>query len=238
MDVRGSCLCLVSTILLLLFASDRLPLLVSPHLDFGIQPSDISGQIYVIRRGFPEGEYLVIENRQPIKWSSNWPAGGIVIYHVDEKAPLQTKRGYPGKEGFPQDHYRVAVVQADRRYDIELGTNPGDETDFWTRGQELGPSEGGTVWPNTDSYQSGVLVPTNINIRILTPSAFIMAFQVTGLGNDDGGADSDSRGSNTGLVADDADEARHRTTGHVLEWALSMFAGVSLMLGLAMFVMA
>jgi M6 family metalloprotease-like protein len=35
---------------------------------YAIQPCELSSQIYVINKGFPAGEYLYIENRQPYKW--------------------------------------------------------------------------------------------------------------------------------------------------------------------------
>ena len=53
---------------------------------YAIQPSEISSQVYRIAKNYPEGEYLLIENRQPIKFDSDWPGSGIVIYHIDEKA--------------------------------------------------------------------------------------------------------------------------------------------------------
>lgn len=35
---------------------------------YAVQPAELSSQIYIIRKGFPEGEYLLIENRQPYQW--------------------------------------------------------------------------------------------------------------------------------------------------------------------------
>jgi hypothetical protein len=35
---------------------------------YPIQPSEISSQVYMIKKNFPEGEYLYIENRQPMLW--------------------------------------------------------------------------------------------------------------------------------------------------------------------------
>ena len=48
-----------------------------------------------------------------------------MIYHIDEKANNQGSRGYPGKAGWPSDHYMVSVLQADGNYDIEKGNNLG-----------------------------------------------------------------------------------------------------------------
>jgi M6 family metalloprotease-like protein len=35
---------------------------------YAIQAAEFSNQVYVIRQNYPAGEYLMIENRQPIKW--------------------------------------------------------------------------------------------------------------------------------------------------------------------------
>lgn len=35
---------------------------------YPVQASEISSQVYVIKQNFPDGEYLYIENRQPVKW--------------------------------------------------------------------------------------------------------------------------------------------------------------------------
>ena len=50
---------------------------------YAVQPLEVSGQTYRITKGFPEGEYLVIENKQPIKYDSDMPAGGK--YFSDER---------------------------------------------------------------------------------------------------------------------------------------------------------
>lgn len=131
----------------------------------------------MIRKNFPDGEYLYIENKQKFLWDENFEAGGIVMYHVDENAPKQTQRGYPGHPNWPQEHYRVHVLQADGKTDIEQGTNPGDAGDFWTIDMTLGP---GGDWPNTDSLSTGQK-QTGITINVISDSSFVMLFQVTGL---------------------------------------------------------
>jgi immune inhibitor A len=81
------------------------PILITTDGYYAIQPSEISSHVYKITYNFPSGEYLLIENRQQIKWDQNWGGNGIVIYHVDEAKVKQTTRGYPGKAGWPADHY-------------------------------------------------------------------------------------------------------------------------------------
>ena len=43
------------------------PIKIERNGFYAIQPAEISGHIYKINHNFPEGEYLLIENRQPIK---------------------------------------------------------------------------------------------------------------------------------------------------------------------------
>ena len=100
-----------------------------------------SVQIYVITDPFPDKEYLIIEMRFGMKWDEDFTGHGIVIYHVDNLAGddnlIQSTRGFPGHSNWPAEHYRVAVLQADGRYDIEQLINNGDETDFWTDGTSV-----------------------------------------------------------------------------------------------------
>lgn len=144
---------------------------------YPIQPAEVSQMTYMISNNYPAGEYLLIENRQPIRWDA-WPGGGIVIYHIDENAPLQSHRGFPTMPRWPGYHYRAAVQQADGRYDLEHGVNLGDSTDWWNRNKSFGPDT--SVWPNTASYSNG-LVATGINITVISDSGFIMLFKVTGI---------------------------------------------------------
>jgi immune inhibitor A len=200
---------------------------------YAIQPSEMSSQIYVIRQGFPDGEYLVIENRQQVKWDMDWPGNGVIIWHMDELAPLQTKRSWPGKAGWPADHFRVAVLSPDGNYDLEKGNNLGDKTDFWVQGMTLGPSS--SEWPNTMAYQGGNLLETGISITILSQPGFIMNFQVSGLSGslspgppDDPDAPVSSNASDEVLQGlDGAQYGPNTNTGSTIAWILSMLGGLT-----------
>jgi hypothetical protein len=203
---------------------------------YAIQPSETSSQVYIIRQGFPDGEYLLIENRQPVKWDGDWPGNGVIIWHVDELAPGMTKRSWPGKAGWPADHYRVAVLQADGNYNLEKGENNGDKNDFWVQGMTLGPSS--AKWPNTMAYQGGVLRETGISITILSKPGFIMNFLVEGL--------SGSLAPQPPSVPTDDDQVpvpeapglevfegeNEPGTGSTVAWVLSMLGGLTVVLGL------
>jgi immune inhibitor A len=208
---------------------------------YAIQPSEMSSQLYVIREGFPEGEYLVIENRQQVKWDSDWPANGLVIWHIDEAAPLQTRRGWPTKAGWPADHFRVAVLSPDGNYDLEKGNNLGDVTDFWVQGMTLGPSS--NEWPNTMAYQGGNLRETGISITILSQPGFIMNFKVSGLSGSLSpgppesapGAPNEADGAPALESADRAKDGP--STGSTIAWVLSMMGGLTVVLGLVSLVL-
>ena len=77
---------------------------------YSIQASELSNQAYVIRKPYPFMEYLLIENRQPLWFDARLWTGGMVVYHIDDRAPLQLKRGYPGQEGWPRNGVRAPCI--------------------------------------------------------------------------------------------------------------------------------
>jgi M6 family metalloprotease-like protein len=193
---------------------------------YAIQPSEISAHVYKISHNFPNGEYLLIENRQPIKWDQNWEGSGIVIYHIDENEFKQTRRGYPGKAGWPADHYMASLIQADGLYDIEKGNNLGDIGDFWVKDMVLGP---GPNFPNTDSIQGGNQKATGIKITIRSDPGFIMTFQVEGI---TGTTVRNGTKPNLESVSSPPD-----TTGTVLAWIMAMLGGIATLIGVLVIVL-
>lgn len=206
------------------------PILITQDGTYAIQPSEISSQVYKLTHNFPEGEFLLIENRQSVKWDKDWPSNGIVIYHIDEKAQHQAARSYPGKPGWPAEHYMVSVVQADGLYDIEKGVNLGDAGDFWKKGETLGP---GPDFPNTDSIQGGIQTATGLIITVKSNPGFIMSFKVTGIAETRSNLD----GEKTLIRAGTYSQTEHNTTGHVLAWILSLIGGIAALLGVLVIVL-
>jgi M6 family metalloprotease-like protein len=94
--------------------------------------------VFRIKDGFPVGEYILIENRQPVRFHKYLPGnvGGLAIWHIDENKPDNNEPGYPGMLGWPQNdsHYKVALLQADGRFDLEKGQNYGDAGDLFRGG--------------------------------------------------------------------------------------------------------
>ncbi|MFT4558686.1 MAG: M6 family metalloprotease-like protein [Planctomycetaceae bacterium] len=91
--------------------------------------------VYKIQQGFPENEYLLIENRQPVKFDRDLPGrkGGLAIWHIDENKAHNREPGHPDVPGWPENgvHYKVALLQADGRFDLERGKGFGDEEDLF-----------------------------------------------------------------------------------------------------------
>jgi hypothetical protein len=62
------------------------PTYISNSGRYTIRAMTESPEAFIIQRGFPTGEYLLIENRQPLSFDRQIPQGGLAIYHVDERA--------------------------------------------------------------------------------------------------------------------------------------------------------
>jgi len=119
-------------------------------------------RIYRINEGYPEGEYLLIENRQPLMYDSLIPQGGLAVWHVDLKQVRgQGRLGFPGQEDWPQNgnHYRIALLQSDTDYQLEKRTTQGDRGDlFHADGEDEIKASLATVYgpyPNTGECGAG-----------------------------------------------------------------------------------
>jgi immune inhibitor A len=64
-------------------------------------------------------EYFLVENRQRTGYDANLPGDGLLVWHVDE---AQTGNS-------DESHYKVALMQADNKRDMELDHNRGDAGD-------------------------------------------------------------------------------------------------------------
>ena len=149
-------------------------------------------QYYIIKEGFPEGEFLMIENRQPLGYDVLLPQGGLAIWHIDYGSSGvynmidvflgQSREGHPDQEGWPENgnHYAVALIQADGYYDLENKFNGGDYADLFHADNvnELIPcrQKNDCQYPNTDSYQGGNIARSNVHITNISASGNIMTF--------------------------------------------------------------
>jgi hypothetical protein len=169
------------------------PIEIMYNGEYEARASEFYPDVFKISVGFAEGEYLLIENRQPTLFDQDlFGTGGILIYHVDENTEGVGNQfeGYPGMNGWPgnNQHFRVGLLSADRKYDLEKGVNNGDEGDFWKNGDTLGPGPGlseaadFSLYPNTDSYSGGNIMVTGITITDFTETTpGVWTFRVGGL---------------------------------------------------------
>mmetsp|Transcript_27843 Transcript_27843/g.36297 ORF Transcript_27843/g.36297 Transcript_27843/m.36297 type:complete len:706 (+) Transcript_27843:61-2178(+) len=149
-------------------------------------------KVWRITHGFPQGEYLLLENRYGCgfdvelspKKASRY-RGGLAIWHIDETgAPGVTNKSpsFPGDSNWPKLHYKVALIQCDGQWHLEKNKGQGDETDLCKHdptkkykkskklGYKIGPEgltlNSGKILQDTttDAYSTGKLVPTGITI--------------------------------------------------------------------------
>jgi len=172
------------------------PRKVNKNGSFRLGASNKHKDAIIIRKGMNKGEYLLIENRQPTGRDEEMPGGGLLIFHIDENRPHQMSEGYPNmpkksnENHWPWNdkHYRIALLQADGKYDLERGVNTGDAGDFFRKGwlEKIGPDYPQLhleeyrygPYPNTDTYSFEVK-RSNIVIYQVSESKEYMEFKVS-----------------------------------------------------------
>ena len=141
---------------------------------------ETSPTIFKVTEGFPAGEYLLIENRQPYGFDGLVPQGGLAIWHIDENKTDNDDEGYPGQIGWPGNnkHFEVALLQADGLYHLEKRVNNGDAGDLYHAGGVSSITQD-TV-PNTNRYQGGIIAATGNTITNISASGPTMTFVLNG----------------------------------------------------------
>jgi immune inhibitor A len=90
--------------------------------------------------GAKSNEYFLLENRQRKGRDAGLPGSGLALWHVDESQSDNTN----------PIAYRVALVQADGKRDLELNRNQGDATDLFPGGKKVTKvSDQGVAQPTT-----------------------------------------------------------------------------------------
>ena len=152
---------------------------------FKVKAAHLSNKVYKISHGFSATEYLLIENRQSADYDEGMRQGGLVIYHVDETA--NSIAGYPGQgKAWPANHYRVAVIQPDGRFDLEQMEMEGDKGDVFHGEGYNGINDFGRLKngdevpgePSTKAYAGGKFVSSGVSISEISDSDDIMSFTV------------------------------------------------------------
>ncbi len=107
-----------------------------------VQDVKTSHTVYRLwNNGGAGSEYFLVENRQQAGFDASLPGGGLLIWHIDESVSTNTN----------ENHYKVALMQADGLRDMELHHSRGDAGDPYPG------SHGNTVFnktstPNSKSY--------------------------------------------------------------------------------------
>ncbi|GLX79128.1 hypothetical protein tinsulaeT_24680 [Thalassotalea insulae] len=153
------------------------PQIISSDGEYSLRQAEQNPDVYKITKGFPNGEYLLVENRQNSGFDCTVPQGGLAIWHIDEQTGHNTE-GYPGQRRWPENgnHYQVALLQADGAYELEKGTNRGDAGDVFHGQGNNTLNQGPDGYPNTDTYQSGMINQTGNSITSISNSASTMTF--------------------------------------------------------------
>lgn len=162
------------------------PTVVSSSGYYSLRQACDYPDVIKISTGYPSGEYLLIENRQPCGFETTMYQGGLAIFHIDDNA--NNIRGFPGQTGWPGNgnHYEVALLQADGDYDLEEGYDRGDQYDLFHGGftDSIGPngiSGGGftSAHPNTKAYKNGNIINTDVTISNISSAGSTMTFAIT-----------------------------------------------------------
>mmetsp|Transcript_19086 Transcript_19086/g.29009 ORF Transcript_19086/g.29009 Transcript_19086/m.29009 type:complete len:341 (+) Transcript_19086:68-1090(+) len=180
---------------------------------YRLEASCYSDTYFVIKHNFPSAqEFLIIENRHSCGFDRQIrESGGLAIYHVDETNPAKITRNTGGymdyesnpnnpvpRKGFPTNHYRVAVLQADGRSQLEWHNGRGTYRDLFraydsTKGVNYIGDDGirgfdedrkpmRRAWPNTKSYMNGHLKSTGITISEISKPGRFMDFVLSAPG--------------------------------------------------------
>jgi M6 family metalloprotease-like protein len=159
------------------------PTIIAEDGNYSVKDAAKNADVFKIQQGYPFGEYLLIENREPGKWESKLPAGkgGLMIWHIDEKVGSISQNdvnAYPAKPDTNdfRTHYRVALIQADGYYHLERKEDP-NSNDMFRKGDRT--SVGPSTTPNTMAYQTGVLKNTNVRISAIGEAGATMNFKAT-----------------------------------------------------------
>ncbi len=109
-------------------------------------------------------EYFLLENRQRAGYDANLPGDGLLIWHIDEAQPGNTD----------ENHYKVALMQADGKRDMELDRNRGDAGDP-SPGTSNNTSFGANSTPSSKSYAGQ---DTGVSVVVTSPSSPTMTATV------------------------------------------------------------
>ncbi|MDK9700468.1 MAG: M6 family metalloprotease domain-containing protein [bacterium] len=143
-----------------------------------IQAVENHGTIYRMWRngGATGNQYFLVENRQQVGYDIGIPSNGLLIYHIDRSTNSNRNEWYPGNT--TNGHFRVALEQADGRWDLEHGNNGGDTGDPFP-GSSVNRNFTTSTIPNSRSYTNST---TQVAVMGISNSGLTMTadLQVNG----------------------------------------------------------
>lgn len=152
---------------------------ISPTLVVGIFESasipaieNPNGKIYKLPTYKAPTEYFLVENRQAIGYDAYLPGFGLLIWHVDEAMPHNKWECLSHNNWlFPDQHYKVALEQADGLLNLEEMDNLGDDGDPYPGATNNRNFTFSTI-PNSSSYYTSA--DTRVKVTNISNSALIM----------------------------------------------------------------
>ncbi len=132
-------------------------------------------------------EYFLVENRQKTGYDTYLPGPGLLVWHIDESKSNNTQEWWPGQ---PNDnHYLVALEQADGLYELEHRYDRGDASDPFPGTFDITTFDASTT-PSSNSYADSV---SGVKIDNISPSAQTMyADLIVGLSAGSGNNDNET----------------------------------------------
>jgi len=112
------------------------------------------------RNGTPSQEYFLVENRQQSGFDDELPAGGLLIWHIDDAVETNSDERHP----------KVALEQADGQGDLEARRNRGDAGDPYP-GSSENRSFDDEATPSSRSYAGGA---TRVSVSEISDPAVAM----------------------------------------------------------------
>jgi immune inhibitor A len=139
---------------------------VSTNSSLTVPDVKVGHTIYRLWKDGTSGpEYFLLENRQKTGFDAALPGDGLLLWHVDDNQPGNTD----------ENHYKVGLVQADGKRDLELKHNRGDAGDSFPGSANV-LAVSATTTPNTKSYngQDTCVSLSAISATAATMSATVM----------------------------------------------------------------
>mmetsp|Transcript_9334 Transcript_9334/g.12215 ORF Transcript_9334/g.12215 Transcript_9334/m.12215 type:complete len:1132 (+) Transcript_9334:1503-4898(+) len=155
------------------------PLNITQPGTYELENAEQHDAAFIISKPYSAGEYLLIENRQPILSDLQIPRGGLLIWHIDDYALSENNlEGYHGQTSWPEDgaHYQVALLQADGLFELEQGFGADLGDLFYNSSHILYNSY--NVHPSSFGYQNGELTPAGFEIHNVSSKDGVLTFTV------------------------------------------------------------